>query len=80
MKKVSWDKVALVQFNKAIEYIAEDSVQNAEKVRKDILQKIEELPSLAEKYPLDKYKVNNDGNYRAFELYHYRIAYYNISP
>ena len=78
-RKISWNKLALIQFNKAIEFIAEDSIQNAEKVRVDILQKIEEIPSLPEKYPPDKYKLDNNGNYRAFELYHYRIAYY-IAP
>lgn len=75
-RRISWDRVALIQFNKAIEYIAEDSIQNPEKVRVEILQKIEEIPGLPEKFPPDKYKADNDGNYRAFELYHYRVAYY----
>ena len=39
-RKVSWDKQALRQFNKAILYIAEDSIQNAENVRADIIEKI----------------------------------------
>ena len=28
-----------------------------------------------EKYPPDKYKINNKGNYRAYEIYRYRISY-----
>ena len=28
-----------------------------------------------EKYALDKYKINNDGSWRAFEKYHYRVSY-----
>ena len=28
-----------------------------------------------EKFPLDKYKINNDGSYRAFEKHRYRVAY-----
>ena len=64
------------QFNKAIDYIAKDSIQNAEKVRKEILQKIEDLSDNPEIYSPDKYKENNDGNYRTFELHRYRIAYY----
>jgi len=26
-------------------------------------------------YPLDKYKTNNNGNYRAYEIYGYRISF-----
>ena len=26
-------------------------------------------------YGRDKYKINNDGSYRAFEIHRYRIAY-----
>jgi plasmid stabilization system protein ParE len=77
-RKITWGKTALQQFNSAIEYINEDSVQNAEKVRIEILEKIERLTSHAEMYPPDKYKLSNDGNYRAFECQHLRIAY-NIS-
>lgn len=29
----------------------------------------------SEAHPLDKYKINNNGNYRAFELHRYRISY-----
>lgn len=75
-RKVAWAKVALQQFNAAIEYISEDSVQNAEKVMSEILEKIERLLSHPEMYPPDKYKLNNDGNYRAFECQRLRIAYY----
>jgi plasmid stabilization system protein ParE len=75
-RKISWDRYALRQFNKAILYIAEDSIQNAETVSADIIAKIEELPTLPEKYPPDKYKLENDGNYRAFELHRLRIAYF----
>jgi|ERR1700754_581172 len=75
-RKIGWDRHALRQFNKAILYIAEDSIQNAEAVRTDMITKIEELPALPEKYPPDKYKLENDGNYRAFELHRLRVAYF----
>ena len=29
-----------------------------------------------ERYPPDKYKDENDGNYRAFELHRLRVAYF----
>lgn len=75
-RKIGWDRNALRQFNKSILYIAEDSIQNAENVRADVLEKIESLLSYPEKFPPDKYKANNDGNFRAFELHRLRVAYY----
>ena len=33
------------------------------------------LPKHPEKYPSDKFKNDNDGTWRAFEKYHYRITY-----
>jgi len=74
-KNVTWSKIALKQFETAISYIADSSVQNAEKVRRDILEKTERLGLHPDIYSLDKYKINNDGSYRAFELHRYRIAY-----
>lgn len=74
-RTITWSKIALKQFSQAINYIEADSPQNAEKVRYDIIMKIQRLANSPEIYSLDKYKLNNDGNYRAFELYRYRIAY-----
>ncbi len=75
-RRIDWDRRALLQFNKAILYIAEDSIQNAENVRVEIFEKIEALVANPEKYPSDKYKAENDGNYRAFELHRLRVAYF----
>lgn len=75
-RRIDWDRQALRQFNKAILHIAEESVQNAENVRVDIVEKIEALIPNPERYPTDKYKVENDGNYRAFELHRLRVTYF----
>jgi plasmid stabilization system protein ParE len=40
-----------------------------------VLDKIENLINNPEISHPDKYKANNDGSYRAFELHRYRIAY-----
>ena len=42
-RRISWDKQALQQCNKAILYIAKDSIQNAENVRTEIIEKVEAL-------------------------------------
>jgi plasmid stabilization system protein ParE len=50
-RRIDWDRQALRQFNKAILYIAEESVQNAENVRTEIIEKIEALVPNPEKFP-----------------------------
>jgi plasmid stabilization system protein ParE len=72
---IKWNKRAISQLIKSIEYIEEDSVQNAEKVKNDLLSEISKLTAHPEKYPPDKYNINNDCSYRAFELHRYRVSY-----
>ena len=74
-RTVKWDNIARLQLREAYNYIKKDSLVNSEKVRKEILSASRLLAAHPEKYPADKYKLSNDGSYRAFELYHYRIAY-----
>ena len=72
---VIWSKAAKVQLQKAFHFISHDSPQNAEKIINNIIDTTIGLSKYPEKYPADKYKKNNTGNYRAFEIYHYRISY-----
>ena len=74
-RKISWDKQALHYFREAIRYIREDSPQNADKVKKEVLEKINDLSVRPEIHNPDKYKLNNNGNYRTFELHRLRVGY-----
>lgn len=74
-KKIVWDKKAIIYFSEAIRYIRKDSPQNAEKVKKEILKEIRMLAKKPEIHNPDKYKSHNKGNYRAFELFRFRISY-----
>ena len=74
-RKITWDRQALLYFREAVRYIRKDSLQNADKVKKEVLEKINELSIRPEIHNPDKYKVNNNGNYRAFELHRMRIGY-----
>ncbi len=77
LKTILWGKAAYNSLQEAYRNIMKDSPQNAELVKNEILRIInEELPVNPQKYPLDKFKINNHGKYRAFEKYSYRIAYY----
>jgi plasmid stabilization system protein ParE len=72
---VVWSFRASNSFRKVYEFICQDSYSNAEKVRTGIIKVIDSLPDNPEKYPPDKFKKANSGNYRAFEKYSFRIAY-----
>jgi plasmid stabilization system protein ParE len=74
-RKITWDKLALHYFRNAIRYIRKDSPQNADKVKMEVLKKISELSIYPEIHNPDKYKINNNGNFRSFELYHFRVGY-----
>jgi plasmid stabilization system protein ParE len=73
--QIKWNRKAIQQLDDAIEYIELDSSVNAEKIKRTILLTIDGLLKHPEKYNPDKYKIDNDGSYRAFELYHFRISY-----
>lgn len=72
---VIWSKSASLELYKAYLYILLDSLQNAEMVRDDIIDATISLSKYPEKHPPDKFKKDNDGLWRAFELHHYRISY-----
>jgi plasmid stabilization system protein ParE len=52
-----------------------DSPRNASKVVQEIADAVHKAIYNPEVYGPDKYKIENDGSYRAFEKHHYRIAY-----
>ena len=75
-RSVEIQYLAKRQLWEAYKHIRKDSLQNAEKVRTRILETIKALATHPERHPLDKYCTENDGNFRAYEIYKYRISYY----
>ena len=76
---VVWSYKARLELKKVFDYIALDSLKYAILVRDEIIDLTIALDKHPEKYGLDKYKINNDGSWRAFEKYRYRISY-KITP
>lgn len=74
-RKLIWDLQALTRLEKSLEWISGVSIQQAEQVEQAILERIEIIRIHPERYPPDKYKQGNTGNYRAFETHSYRISY-----
>jgi plasmid stabilization system protein ParE len=77
--KVVIDEEAKRSLREAYLYNKKDSLQNAGKVRNTILATIKELAKHPERHSPDKYRRENDGSYRAYEVYKYRISYH-VSP
>lgn len=70
-----WNATARKQAKKIYSYIAKESVQNAKKVIEEIIAATEKLDKNPDRFGLDKFKNNNNGSYRYFELYKYRVAF-----
>jgi len=75
VRKIVWDKEAILQMEAVYEFLKECSLQSANKVRKSIKEKVRDLSKHPEIYPLDRFIKDNDGNIRAFEKYSYRVTY-----
>ena len=74
-RKVRWAESARRNLRKAIATIKEDSPKNARKVKITILQMVRKLPENPQYHPPDRFKIDNTGNFRAFEKYSYWITY-----
>lgn len=73
--EVLWNTTARKQLKNIYDYIQQDSLQNARKVIEEIAAATEKLNTNPERFGLDKYKINNDGSYRYFEVYRYRVVF-----
>ena len=76
VRKVIWDELAWTCLREAFDYIKQDSVQQAEKVKREILAACRSLANYPELYPPDKYRKDKDIRFRAFEKHSYRISYF----
>ncbi len=76
-KIVIWSKLALKQSEKIHKQILNDSksLNVADKVINKLFTSSDVLENHPEVYTLDRFKTNNNGTYRAYEVYSYRISY-----
>lgn len=73
--RVVWTTQAQQHLRQAYLHISKDSVKSAGKVVEAIAEAVNKAVDNPEMYNPDKYKVNNDGSYRAFEKHRYRVSY-----
>src|SRR5690606_9119799 len=74
-RRLIWDEQALIEVERSLEWIGKTSLHQTELVEQAILSRIELIRVHPERFPPDKYKINNQGSYRAFETHSYRISY-----
>ena len=74
--EIVWSATAQQQLHSIYKYIENESPKSAQKVISKILSATSSMGKNPEKHHPDKYKVNNDGSFRAFEIYKYRISYH----
>lgn len=65
----------MADLNKAMEWIAISSIQQAEAVSNAIINKLDLASQNPERFPPDKFKKNNSGIFRSFETHSYRVSY-----
>jgi plasmid stabilization system protein ParE len=73
--EVVWTKRSQKQMRQVFKHISKDSPTNASKVIAEIAEAVLKANSNPEVYGPDKYKIDNDGSYRALENHHYRVSY-----
>ncbi len=73
--EVIWSDLAKQQLKEAYKFIKKESEKNAKKVRDKIVASTRILATGTEIYKIDELKYNNNGNYRAYVIYNYRITY-----
>lgn len=64
--KIVWSNAVVNQFSDLLKWIAEDSILQVES---EIIKELEKLLEQPERYPSDKFKLNNGGEFRAFEMF-----------
>lgn len=74
-REVIWDEEAKLHLKEIIKYIRRASPQGAEKVKSEILQTTKLLNQTPDVFSEDRFKLVNDGSYRAFTVFHYRVSY-----
>jgi addiction module RelE/StbE family toxin len=73
--EIIWSKRAFEQLKQIKEFIKEDSPKGSEKVVKAIVKRVQTLSTHAMLYEADRFKISNDGSYRATTIYKFRVVY-----
>ena len=74
--RVIWDQNAVNQLAEIYAFILENSYQNAQSVRQKIFGVTAGLTQDPRRYNADKLRLDHNPDFRAVEIYKYRITFY----
>lgn len=72
---IRWDRLAKKHLDSIYEYIAEDSIPTARKVKKALVKLAHSLNDFPEKYSIEEYLAQEPENYRSVSKWSYKIIY-----
>ena len=72
---IFWDSLALAELDRELHYLQKRSVDAPRIVTDGILEKINTIKTDPYICEADRLKLKNDGTYRAFIVFRYRISY-----
>jgi plasmid stabilization system protein ParE len=72
---IRWDRLAKKHLDNIYEYIAQDSVTAAKRVKKELILLAHSLNDFPEKYLIEEYLAHEPENYRSVTKWSYKIIY-----
>ena len=73
--KVIWEDAALNYLSAQLEFVSKSSEDAPGIIKKAIIKKLQAAKRNPFIFESDKYKIENDGSYKAFVVFSYRISY-----
>ena len=74
-RKIIWSFKAKESLDNIYKYIKNDSLQNAKKVKRKIVEVVDDLLVFPEKYPCETFLDKAKGNFRFVVIWSYKIIY-----
>jgi plasmid stabilization system protein ParE len=75
IKSIVWSQNATDQYYEVLEYLSKEAPEAIEIVANALLDLIESLSTEYNNHPLDRFKMKNDGTYKAAIVFSFRISY-----
>ena len=72
---IRWDRLAKKHLDLIYEYIANDSINSAKKVKKELILLAHSLNDFPQKSPIERYLNEEPNEYRSVTKWNYKIIY-----
>lgn len=72
---IRWDRLAKKHLDFIYEFISNDSINSARKVKKELILLAHSLNDFPQKYPIEQYLSDEPNEYRSVTKWNYKIIY-----